>query len=150
MRPGQEWDPRSPMNRWHIFLPLWVQDNLLYILSLTSLGSTWPLSCHGPLKGGWGIGTAGMETVRKGRRKMCCLRVLSRLKKWYGEWRKQISSHCEIRLWILHSCRIGKPWRTPPASVQLPPSIALQDTVGLRTAEAWEGFYYFTLILVCF
>lgn len=97
MRPGQEWDPRSPMNLWHIFLPLLVQDNLLYILSLTSLGSTWPLSCHDLLlKGGLGMGTAGMEMVRKGRRKMCYLCVLSRLEKWYGKWRKQISSHCEI------------------------------------------------------
>lgn len=30
------------------------------------------------------------------RRKMCYLCVLSKLEKWYGKWRKQVSSHCEI------------------------------------------------------
>lgn len=40
--------------------------------------------------------------------------------------------------------------KNTPASVQLPPSIALQVTVGLRTAETWKVFYHITLIVVCF
>lgn len=106
MRPGQEWNPRSPMNLWHIFLPLWVQENLLYILSLTGLGSVWPLSCGSLLN--WevcvcGTVTVGMETVRKRRWKcvfcLCCPGWRSSIKsggsKFPVLW---VKSHTEVSI----------------------------------------------------
>lgn len=140
MRPGREWDPRSPMNLWHIFLPLWVQDNLLYFLSLTSLGSMWPLSCCGLLKGGLGMGTAGMETVNEKTKNVlpvCAVQI--------GEvvWKMEEANFQSLwnhTLWILHSCRTGKPWRTllPASSYHLPSPFRSQWGLELLKPEKFS------------
>lgn len=79
------------------------------------------------------MGIAGMGTVRRRRRKMC---VCS------PGWRSGMESGGSKFPVIVKSHTVNssflQDWealKNTPASVQLPPSIALQATVGLRTAQ---------------